>query len=115
MNLLEKINNEMTDKPIPAFRVGDTVKVHYKVVEGGKERIQPYEGIIISRKGAGISKNITIRKISYGVGVERVFPVYSPRIDKIEIVKRGKVRRAKLFYLRERRGKAARVKERQTR
>ncbi|HNV43797.1 MAG TPA: 50S ribosomal protein L19 [Exilispira sp.] len=115
MNLLEKINNEMTDKPIPAFRVGDTVKVHYKVVEGGKERIQPYEGIIISRKGAGISKNITIRKISYGVGVERVFPVYSPRIDKIEIVKRGKVRRAKLFYLRERRGKAARVKERETR
>ncbi|NLJ05758.1 MAG: 50S ribosomal protein L19 [Exilispira sp.] len=115
MNLLEKINNEMTDKPIPAFRVCDTVKVHYKVVEGGKERIQPYEGIIISRKGAGISKNITIRKISYGVGVERVFPVYSPRIDKIEIVKRGKVRRAKLFYLRERRGKAARVKERETR
>ncbi|HOV46009.1 MAG: 50S ribosomal protein L19 [Spirochaetes bacterium] len=115
MNLLEKINNEMTDKPIPAFRVGDTVKVHYKVVEGGKERIQPYEGIIISKKGAGISKNITIRKISYGVGVERVFPVYSPRIDKIEIVKRGKVRRAKLFYLRERRGKAARVKERETR
>ena len=115
MNLLEKINNEMTDKPITAFRVGDTVKVHYKVVEGGKERIQPYEGIIISRKGAGISRNITIRKISYGVGVERVLPVYAPRIDKIEIVKRGKVRRAKLFYLRERRGKAARVKERETR
>ncbi len=111
MNIIEKITGEYTNKPIPAFRIGDTIKVHYKVVEGGKERIQPYEGTVISKKGNGISKNVTVRKISYGVGVERVFPVYSPRIDKIEIIKRGKVRRAKLYYLRERVGKSAKVKE----
>ncbi|MCR4421519.1 MAG: 50S ribosomal protein L19 [Spirochaetales bacterium] len=111
MNIIDKITSEYTNKPIPAFRIGDTIKVHYKVVEGGKERIQPYEGIVISKKGNGISKNVTVRKISYGVGVERVFPVYSPRIDKIEIIKRGKVRRAKLYYLRERVGKSAKVKE----
>jgi large subunit ribosomal protein L19 len=111
VNIIEKITGEYTNKPIPAFRIGDTIKVHYKVVEGGKERIQPYEGTVISKKGNGISKNVTVRKISYGVGVERVFPVYSPRIDKIEIIKRGKVRRAKLYYLRERVGKSAKVKE----
>lgn len=111
MNIIEKITMEYTNKPIPAFRIGDTVRIHYKVVEGGKERIQPYEGIVISKKGNGISKNVTVRKVSYGVGVERIFPVYSPRIDKIEIIKRGKVRRAKLYYLRDRTGKSAKVKE----
>ncbi|MFN3411256.1 MAG: 50S ribosomal protein L19 [Exilispira sp.] len=111
MNIIEKITMEYTNKPIPAFRIGDTIRIHYKVVEGGKERIQPYEGVVISKKGNGISKNVTVRKISYGIGVERIFPVYSPRIDKIEIIKRGKVRRAKLYYLRERTGKSARVKE----
>lgn len=111
MNIIEKITEEYTNKPIPAFRIGDTVRVHYKVVEGGKERIQPYEGTVISKKGSGISKNVTVRKISYGVGVERIFPLYSPRIDKIEIIKRGRVRRAKLYYLRDRKGKSAKVKE----
>ncbi len=111
MNIIEKITEEYTNKPIPAFRIGDTIRVHYKVIEGGKERIQAYEGIVISKKGTGISKNITVRKVSYGVGVERIFPVYSPRIDKIEIIKKGKVRRAKLYYLRERTGKSAKVKE----
>ncbi len=98
---------------IPAFRPSDTVNIHVRVVEGDKERIQQYQGIVINRRGSGMSETITVRKISNGVGVERVFPIHSPSIAKIEVVKEGKARRAKLFYLRERTGKAAtKVKER---
>ena len=95
---------------IPAFRVGDTVRVHTKISEGDKERIQIFEGVVIRRKRGQLSSTFTVRKVSYGVGVERIFPVYSPRIDKIEIVSSGQVRRARLFYLRELQGKAARLK-----
>ena len=98
---------------IPAFRVGDTIKVHAKVVEGDKERIQIFEGVVIGRQGAGSREVVRVRKLSYGVGVERLFPVHSPMIDKIEIAKEGKIRRAKLYYLRELRGKAARIKEKE--
>lgn len=100
------IKNEKFD-----FQPGDTVKVHTKVVEGDSERIQIFDGVVISRRGSGISESFTVRKISYGVGVERVFPLHSPRIDKIEVVKSGKVRRAKLYYLRGLAGKAARLEE----
>lgn len=93
------------------FEPGDTVKVHTKVVEGDSERIQIFDGVVIARRGSGVSETFTVRKISYGVGVERVFPIHSPRIDKIEVVKSGKVRRAKLYYLRDLQGKAARLKE----
>jgi len=97
---------------IPDFRYGDTVRVHVRVVEGDKERIQLYEGVVISRRGEGMSETVTVRKISHGVGVERIFPLHTPTIAKIEVVKRGKARRAKLFYLRKRTGKAAlKVKE----
>ncbi len=95
------------------FKSGDTVKVHFKVVEGGNERIQIFEGVVIQRKGSGLSETFTVRKISFGVGVERIFPIHSPRIDKIEVVKTGKVRRAKLYYLRNLSGKAARISEMQ--
>ena len=95
---------------VPAFRVGDTVRVHTKISEGDKERIQIFEGVVIRRKRGQLSSTFTVRKVSYGVGVERIFPVYSPRIDKIEIVSSGQVRRARLFYLRELQGKAARLK-----
>ena len=93
------------------FRPGDTLKVHVKVIEGTRERIQLFEGVVIKRQGGGISETFTVRKISYGVGVERTFPLHSPKIDKIEVARRGKVRRAKLYYLRDLRGKAARIKE----
>ena len=96
---------------IPAFRPGDTVRVHAKVVEGNRERIQIFEGVVIARKGAGTSENYTVRKISNGVGVERIFPLHTPRVEKIEVVRYGKVRRAKLYYLRALQGKAARIKE----
>ncbi len=96
----------------PEFRVGDTVKVHYKIREGNKERIQVFQGIVIQKRGAGISKTFTVRKVSNGVGVERIFPQHSPMIDKLEIVRYGHVRRAKLFYLRSAKGKAGRIKER---
>lgn len=99
-------------KDHPNFRAGDSVKVHVKVVEGERERIQIFEGIVIKRQNGGISETFTVRKISYGVGVERTFPVHSPRVDKLEVIRKGKVRRAKLYYLRDRRGKAARIKER---
>ena len=95
---------------VPAFRVGDTVRVHTKISEGDKERIQIFEGVVIRRKRGHLSSTFTVRKISYGVGVERIFPVYSPRIEKIEVVSSGQVRRARLFYLRELQGKAARLK-----
>lgn len=111
-NLIEEITKDQLRHDHPDFRPGDTVKVHVKVVEGSRERIQVFEGVVIKRQNGGISETFTVRKISYGVGVERTFPVHSPRIDKIEVTRRGVVRRAKLYYLRNLRGKAARIKER---
>jgi large subunit ribosomal protein L19 len=118
MNLIQQLEKEQVAKlsarkDIPEFGPGDTVVVNYKVVEGERARIQAYEGLCIGRSGSGLNENFTVRKISYGEGVERVFPLYSPMIDSIKIVRRGKVRRAKLYYLRGRRGKAARISERQ--
>lgn len=109
--LIEDITKEQLRTDLPAFRPGDTLRVHVKVVEGNRERIQIFEGVVIKRRGGGISETFTVRKISYGVGVERTFPVHTPKIAKIEVVRYGKVRRAKLYYLRELRGKAARIKE----
>ncbi|ADU30779.1 50S ribosomal protein L19 [Evansella cellulosilytica] len=111
-HIIREITKDQLKSDLPAFRPGDTVKVHVKVVEGTRERIQVFEGVVIKLKGSGISETFTVRKVSYGVGVERTFPVHSPRIDKIEVSRRGKVRRAKLYYLRDLRGKAARIKER---
>lgn len=110
-NLIQEITKEQLRQDIPSFRPGDTLKVHVKVVEGTRERIQVFEGVVIMRRGGGISETFTVRKISYGVGVERTFPLHSPKIDKIEVTRRGKVRRAKLYYLRGLRGKAARITE----
>src|SRR5690349_20210009 len=117
MNLLKEIENEQmaklaAGKDIPDFQPGDTLIVNVKIVEGERSRVQAYEGVCIGRAGSGLNENFTVRKISYGEGVERVFPVYSPYIGEIEVVRRGKVRRAKLYYLRGRRGKAARIFER---
>lgn len=109
--IIREITEEQLRKDIPQFRAGDTLRVHVRVKEGQRERIQVFEGVVIQRRGGGISETFTVRKISYGIGVERTFPLHSPRIEKIEVVRRGKVRRAKLFYLRERRGKAACIKE----
>ena len=111
MNLIQEITKEQLRTDIPNFRPGDTLKVHVKVIEGTRERIQLFEGVVIKRHGGGISETFTVRKISYGVGVERTFPFNSPKIDKIEVARRGKVRRAKLYYLRGLRGKAARIKK----
>lgn len=116
MNIIEQLNKEQADalaekREIPDFTHGDTVKVWVKVREGTRERLQAYEGVVIARQGSGLMESFTVRKISYGEGVERVFPIYSPNIDRIEILKRGKVRRAKLYYLRDRRGKSARIFE----
>jgi len=107
MSVIEKIENEQIKKDLPAFNVGDTVKVHTRVVEGDKERIQIFSGIVIGRRGTGINASFTVRRVSYGEGVERVFPLNSPRIAKIVVDRRGSVRRAKLNYLRNRKGKAA--------
>ena len=119
MNVIEQIEAEHAAKlpgaKIPEFRPGDTVVVNVKVAEGERTRVQAYEGVCIARSGHGLNENFTVRKISYGEGVERVFPVHSPMVDSIKVVRRGKVRRAKLYYLRGRRGKAARILERQTR
>ncbi|OZM58580.1 50S ribosomal protein L19 [Lottiidibacillus patelloidae] len=109
--LLQDITQEQIRTDLPTFRPGDTVRVHVKVVEGTRERIQVFEGVVIKRRGGGISETFTVRKISYGVGVERAFPLNSPKIAKLEVIRRGKVRRAKLYYLRALRGKAARIKE----
>ena len=109
--LINEITKEQLRNDLPAFRAGDTVRVHVKVVEGTRERIQLFEGVVIKRRGGGISETFTVRKISYGVGVERTFPVHTPRIAKLDVVRRGKVRRAKLYYLRKLRGRAARIKE----
>src|ERR1700726_4556994 len=117
MNLLQQLEQEQVDKlaasrPIPEFQPGDTLRVGVKVVEGERERIQVFEGVCIGRKNAGVNSNFTLRKISYGEGVERIFPLYSPRITTIEVVRRGVVRRAKLYYLRGRTGRSARIVER---
>ena len=110
--IIQQIEQEFLRSDIPAFRPGDTVRVHVKVVEGTRERIQAYEGVVIKRQGGGVNETFTVRRISYGVGVERTFPVHSPRLAKIEVMRRGIVRRAKLYYLRALTGKAARIKER---
>ncbi len=116
MNVIEQLEQEQIDKltaerPVPEFGPGDTVRVSVKVVEGTRERIQAFEGVCIARSNKGVNSNFTVRKISYGEGVERVFPLYSPRIDAIQVMRRGAVRRAKLYYLRGRRGKSARIAE----
>ena len=111
MSLIEKIESKQKKDIKVNFKSGDTVKVHFKVVEGGNERIQVFEGVVIQRKGTGLTETFTVRKISFGVGVERIFPIHSPRIDKIQVVRQGKVRRAKLYYLRDLAGKAARISE----
>ncbi len=112
MNLIDEINAASLREDVPAFRPGDTVKVHVKVVEGSRSRIQVFQGVVIARSGSGISETFTVRKVSFGTGVERTFPVHTPSIDKIEVVTHGDVRRAKLYYLRDLRGKAAKIKER---
>lgn len=110
MNIMDKINADQAIER-PAFEIGDTVKVHSKIVEGSTERIQIFKGIVIAKKGSGIQETFTVRRVAFGNGMERVFPINSPRIAKIEVERKGKVRRAKLYYLRNRVGKAARVKE----
>jgi large subunit ribosomal protein L19 len=118
MNIIEQFEKEQVEKltagkTIPEFAPGDTVKVNFRIVEGTRERVQAFEGVCIARKNDALNSNFTVRKISYGEGVERIFPLYSPRIESIELVRRGKVRRAKLYYLRGRRGKSARIAEKQ--
>ncbi|MDE0139522.1 MAG: 50S ribosomal protein L19 [bacterium] len=111
MNDLQYVERAHLREEVPDFRPGDTVKVHVRVVEGGRERIQMFEGVVIARDGGGLSETFTVRKISFGVGVERIFPVHAPIVQKIEVTRRGHVRRAKLYYLRGRVGRAARIKE----
>lgn len=111
MNIIEILEQEQLRQDIPAFKPGDTVRVHVKVVEGTRERIQVFEGVVINRQGCGVRETFIVRRVSYNVGVERTFPVHSPRIEKIEVMRRGIVRRAKLYYLRNLTGKAARIKE----
>ena len=112
MNIIEVLEQEQLRSDIPDFRAGDTVKVYVKVVEGSRERVQMFEGVVLARSGGGVRKTFTVRRVSYGVGVERTFPLHSPRIEKIEVARRGIVRRAKLYYLRNLTGKAARIRER---
>ncbi|MDQ3465698.1 MAG: 50S ribosomal protein L19 [Actinomycetota bacterium] len=111
MNILDALDNESLRDDIPDFRPGDTIKVHVRVIEGTRSRIQVFQGVVIRRQGAGVRETFTVRKVSFGVGVERTFPVHTPVVDRIEIVTRGDVRRAKLYYLRDLRGKAAKIKE----
>ncbi len=111
MQLIDQLEREQMRLDLPAFSPGDTVRVHVKIREGDKERIQIFQGVVIARRKGGINASFTVRKVSYGVGVERVFPLHSPIIDRIEIVTRGRVRRAKIYYLRKLRGKAARIRE----
>ena len=115
MNRLDSIEQTQLKENIPMFQSGDTIKVHVRIKEGNKERLQVFEGIVIARKHGGARETITVRKVSFGVGVERIFPLHATVSDNIDVVRRGKVRRAKLYYLRELRGKAARIKERDTR
>jgi large subunit ribosomal protein L19 len=110
-NLLESVDAASRRSDIPAFRPGDTVNVHVRVIEGNRSRVQQFKGVVIRRQGSGIRETFTVRKVSFGVGVERTFPVHTPVVEKIELVTRGQVRRAKLYYLRELRGKAAKIKE----
>ncbi len=112
MDLIQAFTSEQLKETVPTLNVGDTVRVHNKISEGNRERIQLFEGTIIAKHGGGISATFTVRRISYGVGVEKTFPVHSPKVDKVEIIRSGKVRRAKLYYLRDRLGKSAKVKER---
>lgn len=113
MNRLARIQQSLMKKVMPKFEIGDTVRVHVKVVEGEKERIQVYEGAVIARKGASNTEMFTVRKVSYGVGVERMFPVHSPIVTKVDVVRQGRVRRAKLYYLRSKKGKFAKLEERE--
>tara|TARA_B100000965_G_scaffold102482_1_gene84308 strand:- start:245 stop:592 length:348 start_codon:yes stop_codon:yes gene_type:complete len=114
MNLIQEIENKQLKTDLPDIKAGDTVKVNVKVSEGNRERIQTYEGVVISMKGVSVNKSITVRKLSFGVGVERIFPVHAPIIDSIEVIRKGKVRRSKLYYLRDRIGKSAKIKEDRT-
>ena len=111
MNIIDVIEKENVKENIPEFGIGDTVKVFYKIIEGNKERIQGYEGTVIAKRNGGVRETFTVRRVSFGVGIERTFPLHSPKIDKIEVLKKGKVRRAKLFYLRDLSGKATNIKE----
>jgi large subunit ribosomal protein L19 len=111
VNIINLIEKENLKPEVPAFNVGDTVKVYIKVVEGEKERVQTFEGVVIARKNSSVRETITVRRVSFGVGVEKIFPIHSPRVEKIELVKKGKVRRAKLYYLRNLSGKASKIKE----
>ena len=113
MGIIDNIEREQLRADIPQFKAGDTVKVHFKVIEGSRQRLQVYQGIVIKRQGAGVRETFTVRKQSFGVGVERTFPVHSPKIEKIEVIMVGDVRRAKLYYLRQKVGKQARVREKQ--
>jgi large subunit ribosomal protein L19 len=115
MNRLDLVENTQLRENIPAFQAGDTVRVHVRIKEANKERLQVFEGIVIARKHGGARETVTVRKVSFGVGVERIFPLHATVVDHIDVVRRGKVRRAKLYYLRELRGKAARIKEKDTR
>lgn len=111
MNTLDIVNAKSLRSDIPEFRAGDTVKVNVKVIEGNRSRIQVFQGIVIARNGSGVAETFTVRKVSFGVGIERVFPLHAPTVDSIEVVSRGRVRRAKLYYLRDRHGKAAKIRE----
>jgi large subunit ribosomal protein L19 len=112
VDLVQSLEQEQVKTGVPSFRPGDTVKVHVKVVEGGRERIQVFEGAVIRRRGGGLGETFTVRRVSYGVGVERTFPLHSPKIERIDIMRKGRVRRARLYYLRKLRGKAARIQDR---
>jgi len=110
-NIIRELEKEQFKADIPDFKPGDTVRAHVRVVEGSRERIQVFEGVVIKRRGSGLRETFTLRRVSYGVGVERTFPVHAPKVERIEVIRRGRVRRAKLYYLRQRTGKAARIKE----
>ena len=114
MNAIERVEKEHLRMDIPTFKSGDTVRVHYKITEGEKERIQVFEGVVIRKRKGNTRATFTVRKVSFGIGVERIFPLNSPNIDRIEVMSRGRVRRSRLYYLRERRGKAARIKEKRS-
>ena len=111
MNLVEAFTNEQLKKELPLIRIGDTIRVHNRIKEGNRQRIQMFEGTVIAKHGGGISETFTVRRVSYGVGVEKTFPIHSPNVEKVDIIRVGKVRRAKLYYLRDRVGKASKVKE----
>lgn len=115
MHALQQLEQQQMKQELPDFRPGDTVRIQVRIMEGARERLQAFEGVVIAISGSGVRRNITVRKVSYGVGVERIFPLHSPRIESIQVVRYGKVRRAKLFYLRQLRGRAARIKERRFR